>query len=378
MSQLVHADWRSSPAHLFLAGNFLGPRTAAEVTTLLNWQLALDEDPEQVLGQFLAMGVLKYTDQGQTLAERLAKFKVQDLRELARARDLPVSGRKEDLISRLVSADPEGLEEVDRALRALHCTAQGRQAIKEYLVSARATSANAVSESPGGIHNIIGEPLKHLAERIIGDEPPAEALHADSAPGPDDVHLPEAREHVDRGCTYGNNGQYEQAVNEFERAIELNPSAPLPYFWRGLAYERLGDHLGALVEYRRAVSLDPQRAEFYAGRGDAYRRLGELQVAIQEYEKAIERDPNLVLAYHNRGITFEASGDYRQALADYDKAIELQPDKAQPHFGRGAVYERVGEYDAAADEYELVLTLTDDEEILRSARQRLQEVLLYL
>jgi len=378
MSQLVHAYWRSSPAHLFLAGSFLEPRTAAEVTNLLNWQPVLNEDPEQVLGQLLALGVLEYTDQGQTLAERLAKFKVQDLRELARARGLPVSGRKEDLISRLVSADPEGMEEVDRPLRALHCTAQGRQAIEEYLANARVATATDTGEPAGGIRNIIGEPLKHLAERIMGDEPPEEALHADSAPGPDDVHLPEAREHVYRGCTYGNNGQYEQAVREFERAIELNPSAPLPYFWRGLARERLGDHLQALVDYRRAVALDPERAEFYAGRGDAYRRLGDLQVAVQEYEKAIDRDPNLALAYHNRGVTFEASGDYRQALADFDKAIELQPDKAEPHLGRGAAYERVGEYDAAADEYELVLTLTDDQDLLRSVRQRLQEVLLYL
>ena len=356
MSQPEHLDWPSSPGSLFLAAAFLCPQTKDQVLSVLDWSSLLGGEPEQQIERLLARGILEYSDQEQPLAERLARFKLPALREFARARGLPTSGRKQEVIARLLAADPEGMKREDGELRSLQCTAQGRKAIETHLTSAEAASRPTRSGWSVGFQ-----------QADVG-----------AHPRPDNTQTRQALQHAQRGCQFGNRGQFKQAIAEFERAIKLDPTASWPIFWRGLARARQQNYAPALADFDKAVSLNPQRPEFYAGRGDVHRRQGKLQAAIEEYNKALARAPEFALAYHNRGVAYEAQGDYRRALADYDRAIELSPRAVEPHLGRGAAYERVGEFDAAADEYELVLTLTDDIELLRHARQRLQQVLLYL
>jgi tetratricopeptide (TPR) repeat protein len=346
MSQILTPGWRGSPAHIFLLGSFLRPGKVEELTTLVEWEPVLGEAPERVIEGFLAAGLLEFADQGQPLARRLGQVTVKELQEMLRERGLPVSGRKADLISRLVEADPEGMEEAARALSALRCTEQGRAVVGELLATGK------VKTPPG-----------------IADVEPSEPGEVDSLT---------AEEHVDRGCTYGSQGNYGQALSEFNRAVELNPAYALAYHWRGVAYERLGDYPRALIEFHQAIALDPEQAEFYVGRGDAYRKLGDYEMAIREYDVAIARDPQLAAAYHNRGVAHEHLKDYQQALGDYGKAAELGPGSAEPHFGLGVAYAQAGDYQRAAEHFEHAIRLTDDAQLLAWAKERLGSVQMFL
>jgi tetratricopeptide (TPR) repeat protein len=346
MSQILAPGWRGSPAHMFLLGSFLKPGKVEELTALVEWEPVLGEAPERVVEQFLAAGLLGFADQGQPLARRLGQFTVRELQEMLKERGLPVSGRKDDLISRLVGADPEGMEESARELSALRCTEHGRAVVGEYLATGQAKT------------------------------PPAAAEVEPSEPG--EVDGLDAGQHVSRGLAYGSQGDYDQALAEFNRAIELNPGYALAYYWRGVAYERLGDYPRALVEFHQAIALDPEHAEFYVGRGDAYRKLGDYEMAIREYDVAIAQDPRLAAAYHNRGVAHERLEDYQQALGDYGKAAELSPGSAEPHFGLGVAYAQAGDYQRAAEQFEQAIRLTDDAQLLAWAKERLGSVQMVL
>ena len=75
-----------------------------------------------------------------------------------------------------------------------------------------------------------------------------------------------------RGNVYfdGHGQQYERAIGDFSRVIELDGSFALAYFNRGLAQERLGDNAAAATDYRRALALDATAVK-------AQRRLKRLQ-----------------------------------------------------------------------------------------------------
>ena len=68
------------------------------------------------------------------LNEHLAyKFKVSELKTILKRYNLPLSGRKDDLIARLIQADSQGMEEVVADITVYCCTEQGKMITEQYL-----------------------------------------------------------------------------------------------------------------------------------------------------------------------------------------------------------------------------------------------------
>jgi tetratricopeptide (TPR) repeat protein len=385
-------NWDKSPVHMFLLGSFLEPKRLEELTPALDWEFALGEEPEAVVELFMAAGLLQYADRDLPLPERMEQFRTTDLREMLRERNLPVSGRKAELIDRLVEIDAMGMEEATRQISALQCTTAGKLDVENFLLGASAIPLGTDEKVVPGVDweqpasgegreepaTEVGEgrsgPLAWLTERIRGDgsEPTEEAK--DITFKPTDAALRRTEEHIRRGLSYGNQGDFVQALLEFDQAVRFNPQDAHAHFWRGVTLERLGDYRQALAEFDQATALDPEQARFFVGLGDAYRGLQEWRKAIAQYDMAIERDPKATIAHHNRGIAYERVGDYQQALYSYNKAVELDPNSPEPYYGRGVAYEQWGAYARAATEYKIVLELSDNPDIQRSARERLDHV----
>jgi tetratricopeptide (TPR) repeat protein len=98
---------------------------------------------------------------------------------------------------------------------------------------------------------------------------------------------------------------------------------------RGLELVEEGRWQEAIKEYDEAIELDANMAFAYLNRGQVYNLLGDRQRAIADLDKAIELDPNLDLAYFYRGNAYENLRDSQRAIADYDKALSLTSD---PYF----------------------------------------------
>ena len=84
-----------------------------------------------------------------------------------------------------------------------------------------------------------------------------------------------------------------------------------------------GDYQGAIAECNKAIELDPKDAKAYNNRGYAKRNLGDNQGAIADYNKAIELDPKDATTYYNRGYAKSELGDKQGACLDWSKAGEL-------------------------------------------------------
>ncbi len=82
----------------------------------------------------------------------------------------------------------------------------------------------------------------------------------------------------------------------------------------------------AIEEYNKAIEMAPEDADAYNNRGFAYVQKGELDQAIADFDKAIELDPELAEAYNNRGYAYYLKGEVAKAVSDFEKCIELSND----------------------------------------------------
>jgi tetratricopeptide (TPR) repeat protein len=98
--------------------------------------------------------------------------------------------------------------------------------------------------------------------------------------------------------------------------VENNAEA---YFNRGVDLQKKGDYDRAIANYSKAIEINPRLAEVYTNRGFAYLLKGQYDKAIADSNKAIELNPRLATAYSTRGNAYQGKGQYDQAIADYDK-----------------------------------------------------------
>ncbi len=126
-------NWRKSPQHMLFLKTFLKMRPANEHPQLpadSDWQSLLQEPPEKAIVRFRVHGVLVKA----SLYERLDHFfKVEQLKEMLRERDLPVSGTKKELITRLITTDQAGMWSALPDVELLQCSSRGYQAIEEWM-----------------------------------------------------------------------------------------------------------------------------------------------------------------------------------------------------------------------------------------------------
>ena len=176
-------------------------------------------------------------------------------------------------------------------------------------------------------------------------------------------------QHLTVGVNYAAQGKFEEAREEFGKVSEADPlyefvgetrrvvedvidrkikSKTAIHLFKGAAYALKGQWDHAITEYNKAIEINPRFAMAYRTRGSAYSKRHQYEEAIADFNKAIELNPRLVTAYLERGRTYmSGKGQLDQAISDFSKTIELNPRFAQAYYNRGNAYYHKGEYDKA-------------------------------
>ena len=127
-------------------------------------------------------------------------------------------------------------------------------------------------------------------------------------------------------------GDVEPIVSISPSTIEMNEpvdsnsesfTEAISYNNRGEVYRQQGESENAIADFNKAIELDPTDAIAYSDRGVVYFAQDEFEKAITDFTKAIELDPADAVNYYYRGVTLEELGSTENAEADYAKAKEL-------------------------------------------------------
>jgi tetratricopeptide (TPR) repeat protein len=160
------------------------------------------------------------------------------------------------------------------------------------------------------------------------------AIPRDNAPKADDYFV--------SGVQKYQKGDYQGALANFNRTIQLDPKSSGAYYNRAiLKTDNLNDPQGALADYNRAISIEPNSAIAYNNRGNLKEdKLNDSPGGLADYSRAIQLDPNFAIAYNNRGnLKKNNLKDPQGALADYNHAIQLDPNFAIAFYNRAVLKE---------------------------------------
>ena len=85
-------------------------------------------------------------------------------------------------------------------------------------------------------------------------------------------------------------GLFEDAIRQFEAALDKNPEHPGAHLGLAITFLQMGRLEEAIAKFNQTLSLDPEMAAAYADRGIAWDRLGEYEKALADYRTALELD----------------------------------------------------------------------------------------
>ncbi|RKY13529.1 MAG: hypothetical protein DRP82_05285, partial [Planctomycetota bacterium] len=168
-----------------------------------------------------------------------------------------------------------------------------------------------------------------------------------------------------RGTVWAEKGDFDRAIEDYDRAIELNPKLAEAYYNRGNAWAMKGEYDRAIEDWTKVIELDPKFALAYTNRGLAWDEKGDYDKAIEDYNKAIELKELLpdegAQAFYNRGLAWVHKDDYDKAIEDFTRAIELNPKFAEAFYNRGLAWAHKGNYDRAIEDYNKAIELNSSD-----------------
>lgn len=181
-----------------------------------------------------------------------------------------------------------------------------------------------------------------------------------SGPSPEkQAQLIAASDAADQGTAQVRLGDPKAALEEFERAIELNPLLTRAYVGAGDQYMVLNDPTLAEVRYSEAAELDPNNPRIHFKRGQALQVLGRISDAIRAYLTSLELDPTDAMANMNVSVAYMQAEEPRLARPFAERAVFIDSNNAAARINLGSVYAALGEHRRAVDEYQQAAELVD-------------------
>ncbi len=116
---------------------------------------------------------------------------------------------------------------------------------------------------------------------------------------------------AERAEAYRQMKRYDEALTDFNDAIELNPKLTWAIACRGDTYRSMGRHWDAIADFNRAIEQIPTLAWAIADRGISWRSLGHRPEALRDFNDAINLDANYAWALANRAETYRLSKAFK-------------------------------------------------------------------
>jgi len=198
----------------------------------------------------------------------------------------------------------------------------------------------------------------------------------------------EGAAYYNRGNAYSELGKSEEAIKDYLTSIELDSETGNQYAYNNISieYDALGDYKNAIKYINLAIKAYPKDGLYYMNRGSYNLELENFDQAVKDYEKAGElylkyknrasgyaecpKGKNLIHCqmdswyYYDLGWAKENLDDLKGALDNYNKAIEINYPIEEKYFwfsSRGDIKYELGDEEGACKDYKLAASLGDEE-----------------
>lgn len=144
--------------------------------------------------------------------------------------------------------------------------------------------------------------------------------------------------------------RYQKSIEILDEAIEINEFpqlAPILHFYRAVSKVKINQYQAAIEDYSKAIQLNPQKSKYIYHRGLAYFQLSEYELAKKDFQTTLVMDGGNADIYVKLAFLKQQENDLKGAIEDYTKAIEFNPKFSTPYYYRGLIYLQVLLHDKA-------------------------------
>lgn len=202
--------------------------------------------------------------------------------------------------------------------------------------------------------------------------------------------------YYNRAEIYVDQGKYEEAIKDCDMCIALktknsnkqvkmdnsnniiisnneSQGASLSFSLKGEVYNRIGKYHTAIENLERAVELNPYDWNAFFRLGSSYLCLKEYKKAIENYDVVIKLYPRHYDVYNSKGLALLRMERYSDAANCFSVAIEILPNRPDGYFNRAIAYLVNGDKDLAKQGFKKVLTMVEDGHMAIESRRWLRE-----
>lgn len=171
-----------------------------------------------------------------------------------------------------------------------------------------------------------------------------------------------AKDYLENAEECIDNKNYDCGISNANNALALSPQAAEAYSMLGEAYQNKCSFDEAINNYNKATELQPNKGNFF-NRGNAFYFFGKNDLALKDYNKAIDLDRNFTEAYFNLGIVLMTGNKPTQAMDNFNKVIMLKPSYSEAYYNRGVLLDDyLDKSDQALTDYNKALELRKDKD----------------
>lgn len=153
------------------------------------------------------------------------------------------------------------------------------------------------------------------------------------------------------GIAKFNEGNYDVAVMEFNKAIEQCPKCAEVYYYLGEISFLQKDNKKAMENFNKTIELDSTYSKAYKDRGALKAMLEDYRGAIDDFNIAIKQDKSFSDAYFNRATSYESLKEYKSSIEDYTKVISMNKKDFQAYEQRGRAKFEMGDAKGACKDW---------------------------
>ena len=154
--------------------------------------------------------------------------------------------------------------------------------------------------------------------------------------------------------------KYPDAIDIFNRAIQIRPGSADSYYYRGNAQHALKQMADAEKSYQQAILCNPEHIEAHSNLGVVLLEQGQAEKALECCRRAIEMNPAFSAAYYNCANALASVNRPEEAISNYQIATQLKPDYAEAYNNCGSVQLKMGLLELGMQSFDVAIKIKAD------------------
>jgi tetratricopeptide (TPR) repeat protein len=187
-------------------------------------------------------------------------------------------------------------------------------------------------------------------------------------------NIQQAKQFVIKGDKYHKQNQHTLAIEEYSKAIRLDPKNAEAWWSRGQCYSEIEKPTLGLKDCKWAVKISSKNASAWIFLGNAYTNIKENDLAIDAYTEAIDLikrnqiSKYLSDTYARRGILYRFKNQQEKAISDFTESIKLDTKDWSAYNSRGLCYIELGRNRDAVNDFSSAIKINNQESVVYSNR----------